>query len=124
MGFFKDEDSNSAGADKMYTPDSLAQLMALGGNLTQYTDTLESLKDYAPEKFDVDFKAETTTGSTITGGGSHTLKTYQSAWIHNDDMQSMLDAALPGLTSRLSGIQSKQDRPGRQQLLGNQSLLG
>ena len=41
------------GTEKQYTQKSLTELYALGGDLTAYTDTLESLKDYNPEKYDV-----------------------------------------------------------------------
>ena len=124
-GYFGgDQTRKYTGTSKQYTSQSLADLYALGGNLTQYTDTLESLKDYSPEKYDAQFEATETTstdwlGNETTNTNYNYLDSFSEA-----DVKARRDKMLPGMLARLGSIKTQKDQPGRNQLLGNQSLLG
>ena len=124
MGLIFSDYAASSGTEKQYTMQSLMDLYALGGNLTQYTDTLESLKDYSPEKYDVKYMKETESKGALAGGGDVTTKTYKDPFFEASEFTALQSELMPHFQKRLSSIQTQKDQPGRQQLLGNQSLLG
>ena len=116
----------TAGSTQEYTAQSLSDLYALGGNLTQYTDTLESLKDYDPSKYASEYLATETSGGMKSDGTASTKTThsYKEHFYEAAEFSALKSEMMPKYQARLGTIKSQRDQPGRAQLLGNQSLLG
>lgn len=111
------------GTEQQYTQQSLNELYALGGDLTSYTDTLEALKDYNPEKYDVRYEDVTKIESNPLKGDS-TVRTYADPFYDSAEFEAKKSEVLPAFQARLAAITTQRDQPGRNQLLTGSGVLG
>jgi len=116
--------TETQGIEKQYTQQSLTELYALGGDLTAYTDTLESLKDYNPEKYDVAF-TDITSHSETPFKGDQITRNYKDPFYETGEFASKKSEVMGAFQGRLTSIQTQRDQPGRAQLLaGSGGILG
>jgi hypothetical protein len=117
----------TSGKSQEFTNESIAQLRALGGNLTAFTDSVASLEDYSPTKFEAGYvDTQTTEKEKATGQvtSRKTTRDFDEDVFTEGAVSSLRESLLPAMQARLASIKAQRDQPGRTQLLSSTSLLG